>query len=161
MKASRDAYATALTKYSEERSKWQAEQESQPNASQQDGEKDDGREQRLRDLGIADRAIQHNLPSKSSRWTKRCVKRCLRFVLSSLLWSTFKWTSCMPLSCLLNQSLKPLYSTLEKSDEKPPTENTARKNLYAELVSFWPEGWITSSELSRGWSQQRKKFLSK
>lgn len=48
MKASRDAYATALTKYSEERSKWQAEQESLPNASQQDGEKDDGREQHFK-----------------------------------------------------------------------------------------------------------------
>ena len=43
MKASREAYSAALTKYTEERSKWQAEQESQPNASQQDGQKDDGR----------------------------------------------------------------------------------------------------------------------
>lgn len=43
MKASREAYSAALTKYTEERSKWQSEQESQPNASQQDGQKDDGR----------------------------------------------------------------------------------------------------------------------
>lgn len=69
-------------------------------------------------------------------------------------------------------------SELEKGTEKAPTDQTARKKIYARIASFWPEGWMyvhfeirilhssalkrrscrTTTLLSREWSAVKKKL---
>ncbi|KAI8801290.1 hypothetical protein BJ742DRAFT_36058 [Cladochytrium replicatum] len=46
----------------------------------------------------------------------------------------------------------------DKTEVPRTSEMAVRRNVYAKLCSYWPPGWMSTLDISREWSQQKRKI---